>query len=155
MKKIHLLFVCLGNICRSPMAEFVMRDLIAKAQLSDKISTASCGTSGWHDGEDMHTGTKRILQEQGIDTQGFVSSRLPENALLQYDYIAVMDDNNLRDVERRLGRNSQRIFKLTDFCEDFDFVPDPWYTGNFEECFEIIYLCCENWLSLIKKENNC
>ncbi|MBR5675920.1 MAG: low molecular weight phosphotyrosine protein phosphatase, partial [Neisseriaceae bacterium] len=68
MKKINLLFVCLGNICRSPMAEFVMRDLIAKAQLSDKIATASCGTSGWHDGEDMHTGTKRILQEQDIDT---------------------------------------------------------------------------------------
>lgn len=152
MKKIKILFVCLGNICRSPMAEFVMRDLIAKANLSDAIATASCGTSGWHNGEDMHTGTKRILQEQGIDTQGFVSSRLPENALLHYDYIAVMDDNNLIDTEKKLGRNPQRIFKLTDFVEDFDFVPDPWYSGNFDECFKIIQKCCQNWLEIIKNQ---
>ncbi|MBO7380745.1 MAG: low molecular weight phosphotyrosine protein phosphatase [Neisseriaceae bacterium] len=152
MKKIKILFVCLGNICRSPMAEFVMRDLIAKANLSDAIATASCGTSGWHNGEDMHTGTKRILQEQGIDTQGFVSSRLSENALLHYDYIAVMDDNNLIDTEKKLGKNPQRIFKLTDFVEDFDFVPDPWYSGNFDECFKIIQKCCQNWLEIIKNQ---
>ncbi|MBR5676091.1 MAG: low molecular weight phosphotyrosine protein phosphatase, partial [Neisseriaceae bacterium] len=86
--------------------------------------------------------------------QPFVSSRLPENALSQYDYIEVMDDNNLRDVERVLGRNPQRIFKLTDFIDDFDFVPDPWYSGNFEECFDIIYRCCEKWLKVIKKSHN-
>ncbi|MBR5939719.1 MAG: low molecular weight phosphotyrosine protein phosphatase [Neisseriaceae bacterium] len=154
MKKINLLFVCLGNICRSPMAEFVMRDLVFKAHLSDTISTASCGTSGWHDGEYMHKGTQRLLQQHHITPQPFVSSRLSENALSQYDYIAVMDDNNLRDVERILGRNPQRIFKLTDFIDDFDFVPDPWYSGNFEECFDIIYRCCEKWLKVIKKSHN-
>ena len=132
------------------MAEFVMRDLIAKAHLSDKIATASCGTSGWHDGEYMHQGTQRLLREHNINPQPFVSSRLPENALSQYDYIAVMDDNNLRDVKRVLGCNPQRIFKLTDFSENFDFVPDPWYTGNFEECFEIIENCCQNWLKQLK-----
>ena len=154
MKKINLLFVCLGNICRSPMAEFVMRDLVFKAHLSDTIATASCGTSGWHDGEYMHKGTQRLLQQHHITPQPFVSSRLSENALSQYDYIAVMDDNNLRDVERILGRNPQRIFKLTDFIDDFDFVPDPWYSGNFEECFDIIYRCCEKWLKVIKKSHN-
>ncbi|MBR3482762.1 MAG: low molecular weight phosphotyrosine protein phosphatase [Neisseriaceae bacterium] len=150
MKKINLLFVCLGNICRSPMAEFVMRDLIVKAHLSDKIATASCGTSGWHDGEYMHQGTQRLLREHDIKPQPFVSSRLPENALSLFDYIAVMDDNNLRDVEHLLGHNPQRIFKLTDFTENFDFVPDPWYSGNFEECFEIIENCCQNWLKQLK-----
>ena len=150
MKKINLLFVCLGNICRSPMAEFVMRDLIFKAHLSDKIATASCGTSGWHDGEYMHQGTQRLLREHDIKPQPFVSSRLPENALSLFDYIAVMDDNNLRDVEHLLGHNPQRIFKLTDFTENFDFVPDPWYSGNFEECFEIIENCCQNWLKQLK-----
>ncbi|MBR1818717.1 MAG: low molecular weight phosphotyrosine protein phosphatase [Neisseriaceae bacterium] len=150
MKKINLLFVCLGNICRSPMAEFVMRDLIEKAQLSDTITTASCGTSGWHDGEYMNRGTQRLLREHDIKPQPFVSSRLPENALSLFDYIAVMDDNNLRDVEHLLGHNPQRIFKLTDFSADFNFVPDPWYSGNFEECYEIIEKCCQNWLEQLK-----
>ena len=63
-----------------------------------------------------------------------------------------MDDNNLIDTEKKLGKNPQRIFKLTDFVEDFDFVPDPWYSGNFDECFKIIQKCCQNWLEIIKNQ---
>lgn len=153
MKKIRILFVCLGNICRSPMAEFVMRHLIEKNQLSNYIKVDSAGTSGWHDGENMHSSTYQMLKQHGIDCENFVSKRLPENALQTYDYIAVMDDNNLYDVKQYLECDDvQRIFKLTDFCEDFDFVPDPWYTGNFSQTYKIINQCCLKWLEKLKHE---
>lgn len=72
---IHLLFVCLGNICRSPMAEFLMREKIKQAGLETVIKTSSAGTSGWHDGEDMHCGTADILDQCHIDSTGFRSKR--------------------------------------------------------------------------------
>ncbi len=152
MKKIKILFVCLGNICRSPMAEFVMRHLVEQNLLSDYIDVDSAGTSGWHDGENMHRSSYQMLKQHGIDCKNFVSKRLPENALQNYDYVAVMDDSNLSDVYQCLGYDSQRIFKLTDFCEDFDFVPDPWYTGNFFQTYHIINECCLNWIRKLKQD---
>ncbi|HRL02138.1 MAG TPA: low molecular weight phosphotyrosine protein phosphatase, partial [Vitreoscilla sp.] len=72
----RILFVCLGNICRSPMAEFLLRDMLAQQGLVARISVDSAGTSGWHDGEDMHVGTAKILTDLGIDHTGFHSSKV-------------------------------------------------------------------------------
>jgi len=125
MKTHKILFVCLGNICRSPMAEYVLRHRTREAGMGNAIITASAGTSGWHDGEDMHEGTRRALKQHGIDPSGF---------------IIVMDDNNLRETEKQLGFHPGKIFKLTDLIPDsgYNHVPDPWYTGDFDETYRLV-----------------
>ncbi|MDK4685532.1 low molecular weight phosphotyrosine protein phosphatase [Kingella negevensis] len=142
MKKI--LFICLGNICRSPMAEYIFRQ---KAQeLGLNVQSDSAGTSGWHDGEAMHCGTADILDGMGIASNDFVSSKVPSDALQTYDYLIVMDSNNLRDVEKLFGKHPKQIFKITDLLPQpaaYDHVPDPWYTGNFKETKDILTQCCD------------
>lgn len=114
MKTHKILFVCLGNICRSPMAEYVLRHRARKAGMDNAVITASAGTSGWHDGEDMHEGTRRALKQHGIDPSCFTSSKIKPSDAEHFDYIIVMDDNNLRETEKQLGFHPGKIFKLTD-----------------------------------------
>lgn len=140
----NILFVCLGNICRSPMAEYIFRDVAAKRGI--QAACKSAGTSGWHDGEFMHCGTADILDGLNIDSRDFVSSKVPANCMQVYDYVLVMDDNNLRDMQKQFGKNPQKLFKITDLLPEhspYDHVPDPWYTGNFVETREILSQCCE------------
>ena len=149
MKKISILFVCLGNICRSPMAEMIMRHLVHQKELSDVIHIESAGTAGWHQGETMHCGTQDILERNLIPILPFKSQKITKNALEKFDFIAVMDSQNLHDVETFLGEKNERIFLLTDFCDDADKVPDPWYDGRFDRVYDIITQCCTNWLEQI------
>lgn len=74
--QINILFICLGNICRSPMAEFIMREKIRLAHLDNQIFVDSAGTSGWHDGENMHQGTAKVLAKHSIDNRGFTSRKV-------------------------------------------------------------------------------
>lgn len=141
MKKI--MFVCLGNICRSPMAEYLCRAEAEKRGLAMEITSA--GTSGWHDGEYMHCGTADVLDGLGIDSRDFVSKRVKSSDWEEFDYLIVMDDNNLRDMETRFSKN-KKLFKITDLLPEnsrYDHVPDPWYTGNFKETHDILQQCCE------------
>ena len=151
MKNISILFICLGNICRSPMAEMIMRHLTENAGLQDKIQVASAGTASWHRGESMHCATQDVLQKHNIKISPFTARAIADDALQHFDYIAVMDNQNLSDVEKILGKNPQRIFKLTNFISDTDFVPDPWYDGRFEEVYDIIYRSCVAWLDSLQK----
>lgn len=139
MKHYKILFVCLGNICRSPMAEYVLRHLAEEAGLSRRISTDSAGTSGWHDGENMHEGTRRTLAKHHIDSSGFTSSRIRSGDADEFDFIIAMDDNNLSELEQRFGHRPEQIFKLTDLIPESGYrhVPDPWYTGDFDETFRL------------------
>lgn len=139
MKTYRILFVCLGNICRSPMGEFVLRHRAEEAGVGHRIHTASAGTSGWHDGENMHRGTQQMLAQQGIDNTGFTSSKVKRSDIDHYDFILAMDDNNLRDLEKLFGRHPDKLFKLTDLIPEsgYDHVPDPWYTGDFDETFRL------------------
>lgn len=142
MKKI--LFVCLGNICRSPMAEYLFRDIAQKRGLA--VQSDSAGTSGWHDGEHMHCGSAEILEGLGIHSHDFVSSRVKKNDLETYDYILVMDDNNLAEMEQRFGKHPNKLFKITDLLppnSPDDHVPDPWYTRNFIATRDLLTECCE------------
>ncbi len=148
MKKV--LFICLGNICRSPMAEYILRDLAKQHGMDLKVESA--GTSGWHDGENMHCGTAEILDGMRIDSHGFSSRKINKSDLYNFDYLIVMDDNNLREVEKVLGRHD-KIFKITDLAPQlgYDHVPDPWYTGNFNETRDIILTCCQNLIEQIER----
>ena len=151
MKKI--LFICLGNICRSPMAEYIFRDMATQRGIA--VQTASAGTSGWHDGEGMHCGTADVLDGLGIASQDFVSRKIKKSDANDYDYLIVMDDSNLRDVEKLFGRQPEKIFKITDLLpanSPYDHVPDPWYTGNFNETRRILTACCSALLDKIEKD---
>ena len=150
MKSYHILFVCLGNICRSPMAEYVLRHRAQEAGVGHRIHVDSAGTSGWHDGENMHKGTRQTLANHGIDHLGFTSSKVKSGDIDHFDFIIAMDDNNLADLERLFGKQPDKLFKLTDLIPDsgYHMVPDPWHTGDFDETFRLVDTASE---ALLKK----
>ncbi|MCW1360890.1 low molecular weight protein-tyrosine-phosphatase [Campylobacter sp. CCS1377] len=152
MKKIT--FVCLGNICRSPMAEFVMKDLIKKANLEEKFSITSAGTSGEHDGEGMHRGTKNKLVSLNIEHQNFTSKRLTQKLCDESDFLITMDNSNFNHVIKNFQGVKNKTFKIIDFAKNlgYDEVPDPWYSGNFDETYEIISKACKNFLQSLEDE---
>ena len=140
MKSCKVLFVCLGNICRSPMAEYVFRHCAEEAGVGHRIESASSGTSGWHDGENMHRGTQKTLQHHGISSLGFTSSKVKKSDFEHFDYLIAMDSSNLAELERLFGRHPEKMFKLTDLIPEsgYDHVPDPWYTHNFDETYTLV-----------------
>lgn len=151
MKKPKILFVCLGNICRSPMAEYILRRRAAEVGIP--LETDSAGTSGWHDGEDMHRETAKILKKHGIDASGFISRKIRQSDAAVFDCIIAMDGKNLSELEKTFGRQPEKIFKLTDLIPEsgYDHVPDPWYTGNFEETYRLVDAGCRALLEKISK----
>ena len=129
---IRICFVCLGNICRSPMAEFVMKDKINKLGLSDKFIIDSRATSYEEAGNDMHYGTKEILDLNNIPYSKRCATRVEKSDLDKYDYFICMDSSNVRNLSYILG-DSSKISMLLD--RD---VADPWYTGNFKVTYDDI-----------------
>ncbi|TNH35610.1 low molecular weight protein-tyrosine-phosphatase [Campylobacter helveticus] len=148
MKKI--IFVCLGNICRSPMAEFVMKDLLEKEGRIGEFQISSAGTSGEHNGEGMHYGTKNKLSVKNIKISNFVSKKLTQEMCDESDMIIVMDNMNLQNVKRVYKNVESKLRKMTDFAKGlgYDEVPDPWYSRNFDETYTIISKAC---MGLIKE----
>ncbi|OSI07815.1 Low molecular weight protein tyrosine-phosphatase [Neisseria animaloris] len=150
MSAYRILFVCLGNICRSPMAEYVLRHHARQAGVEQRIAVSSSGTSGWHNGENMHQGTRKTLAKHGINHSGFTSSQVQIGDDGYYDFLIAMDDDNLAELERTFGRPPEKIFKLTDLIPSsgYNHVPDPWYTGDFDETFRLV---SEGSRALLKK----
>ncbi|MCA1032604.1 low molecular weight phosphotyrosine protein phosphatase [Bacillus timonensis] len=154
---ISVLFVCLGNICRSPMAEAVFKDLIAKQGLSDKIFIDSAGTGNWHAGKPPHEGTISILSEKQISVEGLKARQVEKADVQKFDYIIAMDVENLGNLRRLAGYDKAGyIGRLLDFVPESDIadVPDPYYTGNFEEVYDLVKKGCEGLLQTIRKENS-
>ncbi|MBN2910150.1 low molecular weight phosphotyrosine protein phosphatase [Polycladomyces sp. WAk] len=151
---ISVLFVCLGNICRSPMAEAVFRHMVKEEGLEDRIRVDSAGTGDWHTGEPPHHGTRRILKQYGISDEGIRARQVKKRDLEDFDYIIAMDDSNLANLRRLADRHHQRLYRLTDFIPDTTYteVPDPYYTGNFEEVYELVSAGCRGLLERIKEE---
>lgn len=139
-----IIFVCLGNICRSPMAEMLTKNFIKKYKINNLI-VDSCGTSNYHEGQDMHDGTKQVLIKNKIDIDNFVSKPISKINIYDYDYILVMDNQNYQDIIK--VNNKIRIKKIAEYC-DFNYseVPDPWYTNNFDETYKILSSAIFNFL---------
>ena len=150
---IRVLFVCLGNICRSSMAEAVMRDLVKKEHLEDKIEVDSAATSSWHIGEPPHRGTQDKLSEYGISTIDMQGRQLQKSDFEKFAYIIGMDESNIRNTRTILGQpNSPKIFRFLDLTAHRKDVPDPYYTGDFKETHELVQEGCQALLAKIKKE---
>ena len=155
MKKI--MFVCHGNICRSPMAEFLMRDMIQKKGLEDRITVASSAESTeeiWGGvGNPVHPGTEKILTSLGISCKGKRATLLRREDYDQYDLFVGMDRSNLRAMQRILGGDPQKkICKLLDFTPDGGDVADPWYTDRFDITLHDVRRGCEALLEVLMRD---
>ncbi len=157
---IKVLFVCLGNICRSPLAEGIFKQLVREEGLEDKIHIDSAGTSGWHIGEPPDPRTIEVAQKNGVPIEHYGKEVAPSD-FEKFDYIIAMDDSNLADLERLHGRarhNKAQLFKMRDF-DDIGTggdVPDPYYGGpdGFDKVFDLLRRSSRNLLEKIKKDHN-
>lgn len=130
---IKVLFVCHGNICRSPLAEYYFRSLIQKHGLSARIQTASAATSTEEIGNPVHPGSRRILNRMGIDCSEKTARQIKKEDYTAYDYLIGMDEENIRNMKRFFhGDPEGKIRKLLSYCGSSRDVADPWYTGDFE-----------------------
>ena len=150
---IKIMFVCHGNICRSTMAEFVMKDMINKAGLSDKVYIASSATSREEIGNPVHHGTRKRLAKEGISVDGKYARQITKSDYENFDYILAMEEYNIRNIMRIIGSDPDgKVKKLLDFGENPRDIADPWYTGNFDITYNDIVEGCEGFLEYLKDE---
>ena len=150
MKKI--LFVCLGNICRSPMAEFVMKDMVKKAGLADEYEIASAATSTEELGNPVYPPARRLLAKHGIDTAGKTARQLNRGDYAKYDFLIGMDHSNLNNMLRICGGDPEgKIHLLMDYTQRPGDVADPWYTGDFEVTWVDVNEGCRGLLKELEK----
>lgn len=149
----RILFVCHGNICRSPMAEFVMRDIIEKQGLQNKFEIASAATSTEEIGNPVYPPVKKLLEKNGISCIGKTSRQLKKEDYEKYDFIIGMDNANFRNIKRICGNDTQnKVYLLMDFTNNKKEVADPWYTRNFELTWNDVNEGCNGLLEYLKKE---
>lgn len=150
---IKILFICHGNICRSPMAEFVFRDMVQRKGLSDQFYIASAATSSEEIGNPVHYGTTNKLKKYGISTKGKYAVQLKRKDYQEYDYILGMENQNIRNIDRIVGSDPEhKVYKLLDFSGNPRDIADPWFTGNFDRTYDDILEGCEGFLNyLIRK----
>jgi len=152
MKQTKILFVCHGNICRSPMAEFVMKEIVADAGLEDSFYIESAATSTEEIGNEVYPPAKRKLAEHGISCKGKTARQMTRQDYLRFDLLVGMDDWNIRNMKRICGDDpDEKIHRLMDFTVRPGEVADPWYTGNFEATWNDVLEGCTDLLRSIVK----
>ena len=156
MSKISVLFVCLGNICRSPLGHGIFEHKLEQKGIRDQFIVDSCGTGSWHIGNQPHEGSIDIAKKNGISIQDQQSRELEVSDFEDFDWIIAMDRQNFKDIKALTGKEcSAKIHLMREF-DPFDTgmdVPDPYYSGGFEGVFEIIERSCEVLLEKILDES--
>ena len=149
-----ILFVCHGNICRSPMAEFVMKDLLAKAGITD-VSVESAALRTDEIGNDIHYGTRGILVKYGIPFARRSAWQLTAAKVSEYDMVVGMDAYNMADLKRLVyPEDMGKVFKMLELTGSSRDVADPWFTGNFEATYEDVLAGCTVILESIRKDRS-
>ena len=149
---IKVLFVCLGNICRSPMAQFVFRQIVEERGLSNNFEIDSAATESYNEmcHAGIYYGTKELLKAKRIPFEEHYSRQIKKRDYEYYDYIIAMDDNNIRDIQALIGPDiKHKTHRLLDFTAQPRNIKDPWYTGNFEEAYQDIVEGCNAFLAYI------
>lgn len=149
---LSIMFVCHGNICRSPMAEFVMKDIVRKAGLESEILVESAATSTEEIGNDIHRGTRQKLTKENIPFTQRSARQITSDDYQKFDYLIGMDDENIFNMRRRWNNDSEnKIFLLLEFAGKTREITDPWYTGNFENTYSDIVEGCNGLMKDILK----
>lgn len=147
---IRILFVCHGNICRSPMAEFIMKDLVREAGAEERFSIASAATSTEEIGNPVYPPARRKLAEHGISCTGKTARQMTAADYEQYDLLIGMDGANLRNMLRICGGDPEgKIRLMMDFTHRPGDVADPWYTGDFETTWRDLSAGCRGLLETL------
>ena len=154
---IRVLFVCLGNICRSPMAEFIMKSIVSERGLSDRFYIASAATSTeeiWNGvGNPVYPPANRELAKHGISCEGKRAVQITKADYGKYDYILGMEERNIRNILRIVGKDPEHKVKLLlDYSNNPRDIADPWYTGNFESTYRDVVEGCEGFLLYLERE---
>lgn len=146
---IKIMFVCHGNICRSPMAEFVLKDLLQKNGLENEFYVESSATSFEEIGNPVHKGTVTKLSNYSISTKDKFSQKLIKDDYSKFDYFIGMDGANIRNMHTIFGADpDNKIYKLLEFADEYYDIADPWYSGNFDKTYDDVLKGC---MGMIKK----
>lgn len=149
-----VMFICHGNICRSPMAEFVLKDLVSKKGLQDEFQIASSATSREEIGNPVHYGTRNLLNRYGISTAGKYAVQLTKKDYEEYDYLIAMDRWNLSNIGRIIGEDKdKKVSLLLDYTKRKGDIADPWYTGDFETTYRDVLEGCEGFLEFLDRKD--
>lgn len=151
---IRIIFICLGNICRSPMAEFLFKNMVAEHGLTNQFYIASAATSSYEIGNPVHPGTRKKLAQYGIRVSGKTAVQLTKADYDKYDYLIGMETSNIGNILRIAGGDPQhKVYKLLDFAGSSRDIADPWYTGNFDVAYDDIHEGCTALLDFLLKNN--
>ena len=147
---INVLFVCLGNICRSPMAEFVLKDMVRKRGIENEFHIESRGTSSEEIGNDVHYGIVRKLDSVGVPVEHRQATKLVKLDYDKFDYIIGMEDRNVRDIMTIIDEDpDEKVCRLLDYSDNPRDIADPWYTGNFDITYNDVVEGCNAFLESI------
>ena len=151
---IKVLFICHGNICRSPMAEMVLKHMVRERRIADKFYIDSAATSREEIGNGVHYGTRQKLAQVGVACENHRAVQVTKADYDKFDYLIVMDTNNVRNLMRIIGSDpDEKVFKLLDFAgRQGQSIADPWYTGNFDETYDDVVEGCKGFLEHLKMQ---
>lgn len=154
---INVLFLCLGNICRSPMAEAIFRQTVKEKGVEDQILIDSAGLGDWHIGHPPHEGTRGKLDEANISYEGQKARQIIESDLEKFDYVIAMDQQNIDDLQQfHFDPEKVTVKRLMEFVDDAKEinVPDPYFTKNFDYTFELVKEGCEHFFQYLDQKHH-
>ena len=148
---IKVLFICHGNICRSPMGEFILKKMVKEKGLADEFQIASAATSTEEIGNPVYPPAKRKLKEHGIDCSGKYAVQLKRSDYDRYDYFLCMDNRNIQNTLRIFGSDPEgKVSLLLSYCGERREVDDPWYTDGFDTAYDDIWRGCRAFLEKLE-----